>query len=81
MQKSDLIERLNLLHLERAVAFNQASPADQVRLAKDPSFWRIPHRCNDFAWDGVCLECSRRVRSSTVPYRRSVFPREAVVSP
>ena len=81
MQKSELIERLNLLHLERAVTFNKAAPADQVRLAKDPLFWHVPHRCSDFAWDGVCLECSRRVRSSSASYQRSAFPREAVVSP
>ena len=67
MQKSELIERVNLLHLERAVIFNKAAPADQLRLAKDPSFWRVSHSCADFAWNGVCLECGARISSSVLP--------------
>ena len=71
MLKSEVIERVNLLHLERAVTFNNAAPADQLRLAKDPSFWRVPHCCADFAWNGVCLECGAPL-SSAVFLRRAV---------
>ena len=69
MQKSELIERVNLLHLERAVTFNNAAPADQLRLARDPSFWRVSHCCADLSWNGVCLECGARLSSAVLPRR------------
>ena len=74
MQKSELIERVNLLHLERAVTFNKAAPADQLRLAKDPSFWRVPHCCAEYAWNGVCLECGARLFSPVLPAARFRSP-------
>lgn len=66
MSRNDLIERLNVIHLQRALRFNKAAPAEQVRLAKDSSFWRVPNCCSEFTWDGVCLECGRRSRPSFV---------------
>ena len=80
MSKSDLIERLNVLHLQRAVVFNNATPAEQLRLAQDPSFWRVPNCCVEFTWDGVCLECGCSTRSFDRLRRVAPF-RGAVVSP
>ncbi len=72
MSKSDLIERLNALHFQRVATFNKAAPAEQLRLARDLSFWRVPDCCSRFTYDGVCLECGRRRARSLSSSRRAV---------
>ena len=75
--KIEIVRELNEKRTAKILQFNRSDPETQLRLARDPSFWRIPHDCDACSWDGKCLECGK---VSTEP-RRPDLSRRAFASP